>query len=224
MIRIAIAVKCKNDRTIIIALLTKQKDFQIISAGENGYDALIAAKIYHPDIIIMDFNMEYISSSDLAPIIKRQSPSTALIVLCSIDDEKIIIKALKAGISGYLLEQEKFDNLTASIRSVFYGGLYISQSARNIALNYFSAPGEIPLTGFDIIRHSLSPIEQDILCGITNGSTDREIAKNLNINIGSLRNCVCRVKKKTGMRNRTQIIIFALVTGIITFEKIKTFL
>jgi len=221
MINITIVSKYEDDLKTIITLLAEQEDFHITNTGKDGYDALKSAMTQRPDIIIMDFSMEDIDSPDLAPIIKRNSPSTALIVLCSHDERDIIAKVFNAGISGYLLRQDGFDNLASSIRSVFYGGLYISKSVKNHAPHYFSAPIGVFMTGSGISRFSFTPTEQSILYGITRGCTDREIAKNLNINIGSLRNCVTRIKKKTGLHNRTQIIIYALFTGIINAGKIR---
>jgi two-component system nitrate/nitrite response regulator NarL len=221
MINIVIISKHENDLRIISALLAKQNDFHITDTGKDGYDALKSAMTHHPDIIIMDFSMEDIDSPDLAPIIKRNSPSTALIVLCSHDEREIITKAFNAGISGYLLRQDGFDILASSVRSVFYGGLYVSKSVKTHTLNRLPAPTEIFPAGTGVSRPSFTHTEQSILYGISRGCTDREIAKNLNINIGSLRNCVNHIKKKTGLNNRTQITIYALFTGIINIGKIK---
>jgi len=221
MINIAIVTKYKDSRKTIIALLMKQEDFHIISIGEDGYDALRSAMTQQPDIIIMDFSMEDIDSPELAPIIKRNSPSTALIVLCSNEDRNTVARALKAGISGCLLRQDGFSNLVPSIRSVFYGGLYISTLAKNHAINYFSVPAEAFPAEFNIAWHPFTSTELGIINGISRGYSDREIAKNLHMNIGSLRNCISRVKKRTGSKNRTQTAIYALLAGILSIGKIK---
>jgi DNA-binding NarL/FixJ family response regulator len=169
----------------------------------------------------MDFSMQDIDSPDLAPIIKRNSPSTALIVLCSHDEQEIIARVFSAGISGYLLRQDGFDNLAASVRSVFYGGLYISNSVKNHALNRLLTPTGVFPASSDNARLLFTHTEQGILYGISCGRTDREIAKNLNIRIGSLRNCVSHIKQKTGLHNRTQMTMYALFTGIINAGKIR---
>ncbi|MCL2270507.1 MAG: response regulator transcription factor [Treponema sp.] len=223
MITIAVVCNFSNDRRAIISLLMQQEDFRIMHSLKDSYDVLRSAGRLHPDIIIMDFRLEGIDSSDLAPIIKRKSPSTAFIVLCSQEKNNTVTKVLKAGISGYLIRDEGYDNLASSVRSVFHGGLYISKSARDLALDQFSEQSEQPEPPPDIncSRCPLTSTEQSILSGITRGFSDREIAKNLNIKIGSLRNCVNRVKKKTGLRNRSQIIIFAMLAGKITVETIK---
>ena len=218
MINIAIASKHRDDRAVITALLEKHDDFRIINIGKDGYDALKSAMTQRPDVIIMDFSMEDIDSPELAPIIKRKSPSTAVIVLCSHEQRYTVTKALKAGISGYLLRQD-FNHLAASVRSVFHGGLYISKSARDHAMNCLSAPPEAFSAGLNLSHYPFTSTETGILYGIIRGHTDREIAKNLNISIASLRNCICRTKKKTGLQNRTQMTLHALLSG-----KIKGFL
>jgi DNA-binding NarL/FixJ family response regulator len=219
MITIAIASKYQDDRAAITALLKEQEDFRVISIGSDGYDALKSAATQRPDIIIMDFHMKDIDSLELAPIIRRKSPLTALIVLCSPDEQNTVASVLKAGISGCLLRQDGFNHLVPSIRSVLYGGWYVSKSARDLALNYFSPPEEVFRAELDTSPFLFTPTETGIFYGIIHGYTDREIAKNLNINIGSLRNCISRIKKKTGLRNRSQITIHALLAGIIRIEK-----
>jgi DNA-binding NarL/FixJ family response regulator len=226
MISITIISQYEEDRTKIRDLLAEQDDFLIIKTGKDGYDALKSAKTEHPNIIIMDFNMADTESLDLAPIIKRNSPSTSLIVLCSHEEQNTVAQALDAGISGYLLRQEGYGNLAASVRGVFYGGLFFSESVKKSALHCFSTPTEIfstgPLSGkLDFSRNSFTLTEIGIFYGIGCGHSDREIAKDLNMSIGSLRNCVNHVKKKTGLQNRTQITIFALLAGIISIGKIK---
>jgi DNA-binding NarL/FixJ family response regulator len=217
MINITIAIGYEHDRAAMIALLASQDDFRIASIGKDGYDALLSAKKYQPDIIIMDFCLADIDSPDLAPVIKRHSPLTGIIVLCSCAQCRSLNKAIRAGISGYLVKQNGFGNLASSVRSVYYGGFYISRLDEAEALNWFDV--YVKNTGMKKEVFSIfTPTELGILSGIILGYTDTEIASSLNINIGTLRNCVSKVKKKTGFRNRMQIILYALRTGIIQLQ------
>jgi DNA-binding NarL/FixJ family response regulator len=227
MITIAITSKYERDRKALAATLLEQEDFCIMSIGIDGYDALMAARTRRPDIIVMDFSMDDTHSLELAPLIKRHSPSTKLIVLCSPDEvsvrteKDIITQALKSGISGYLLKQKDFDSLALSIRSVFDGGLYIGKSFKTQALQNLAVPAEICPAKTVLPPCSFTPTEQGIFYGITCGRSDREIAKDLNMRIGSVRNCINRVKNKTGLKTRTQISVYALSAGIINIGKIK---
>jgi len=217
MISITIASKHKDDRRIINTLLAGQDDFKIASAGADGYHAVRSSMTLKPDIIIMDYDMEDVNGQDIMPIIKRNSPLTDLIALCSDKECGVIDKALKAGIAGFLLWKKDLDKLVSAVRSVFYGGLYISDFAKNQLL---AKVGHMN-TGVPLRRHLLSITEYNIFNGIILGQTDREIAENLNMSIGALRNCINKAKKKTGLRNRTQITVYALLSGIINLTKVR---
>ena len=212
MIRITVSSKSRKDLMEITSCLSQQNDFFIVSSGTDGFHALKSAKINKPDIIIIDYNLNDINGPDLAPIIKRNSPSTAIIVLCSEDECKNIGRVLEAGISGCLLKQNCLDNIASSVRSVFYGGLYLSEPFRRNAMNCFSEK---------IFQHNYSRTERCIFNNIISGFTDNEIAKNLNMTRGSLRNSVYHVKRKTGLKNRTQISFHAAFSGMISHTEIR---
>jgi DNA-binding NarL/FixJ family response regulator len=217
MISITIASKHKDDRKIINTLLAGQGDFKIASAGVDGYHAVRSSMTHKPDIIIMDYDMEDVHGLDVVSIIKRNSPSTDLIALCPDKECGVIDKALKAGIVGFLSWKKDLDKLVSAVRSVYYGGLYISELAKNQLLAKLGCMN----TGVPLRRHLLTMTEYNIFNGIILGQTDREIAENLNMSIGALRNCINKVKKKTGLHNRTQITVYALLSGIINLTKVR---
>jgi DNA-binding NarL/FixJ family response regulator len=230
MINISITGKDERDRKAIADLLAGHEDFRISSVGIDGFDAINSAKKYRPDIIITDFIMTDIDSTELAPIIKRHSPSTKLITLCSrieeeVSEEGTLGKALMAGISGYLLKQGDFDNLASSVRSVFHGGLYVSDRVKRSVPVFFKG---FPLQENNNGRRCFSPTELQIFYHIALGYKDAEIARKLNISRGTLRNSVWRAKRKTGLLNRTQVTVFALFNGMINsneiWERIRTIL
>jgi two-component system response regulator NreC len=229
MIKISIAGREAHDRKAIADLLAGHDDFRIASIGKDGYDALESAKTYRPDVIITDFIMADIDSAELAPIIKRHSPSTKLIVLCSliedVSEDGVLGKALRAGISGCLLKHADFDNLASSVRSVFYGGFYVSDRVKHRVPVFHKGLPPPDHTGD---RHCFSPTELQIFYHIALGYKDDEIAGQLNISRGTLRNAVLRAKQKTGLQNRTQVIMYALLKGMINsnkiWERLKTIL
>ena len=217
MISITIASKHKDDRRAINALLAGQDDFKIASAGSDSFHVVRSSMTHKPDIIIMDYYLEDVNSSEIMPVIRRNSPSTVLIVLCPDDKYNVVDNALNAGISGFLLWKKDLDKLASAVRSVFYGGLYISESARNILSVRFGIADEAAR----VQQRLLTVTENNIFNGIILGQTDKEIADDLNMTIGALRNCVNKVKKKTGLQNRTQITVYAMLNGIIDIGKVK---
>jgi len=217
MISITIASKHKDDCRTINTLLAGQEDFKIASVGEDGFHAVRSSMTLKPDIIIMDYDMETVNGPDIAPVIKRYSPSTALIALCPDMECSVVDKALKAGISGFLLWKKDLEKLAAAIRCVYYGGWYISELGKNQLLTKLGLIN--PAIPFP--RHLLTITENNIFNGIIMGQEDKEIAENLNMSPGALRNCVNKAKKKTKLKNRTQIAVYALLSGMINFTKVK---
>ncbi|MDR0315474.1 MAG: response regulator transcription factor, partial [Treponema sp.] len=183
MINITIAGREACDRKAVADLLAGHNDFHIASVGKDGYDVLDSVKKDRPDIIITDFTMTDINCADLVPIVKRHSPSTKLIALCSrIEDaawDGVLGKALRAGISGCLLKQGDFDKLAASVRSVFHGGLYFSDRVKDRMPVFLK---ELPPQDCNNYRHCFSPTEEQIIDHIALGYKDEEIAGQLNIN------------------------------------------
>ena len=223
MISVSVASGNEDDRKTIVSLLSQHDDFQIVSAGKDGYDVLKSAKTHQPDIVITDFSLSDIAGSHLAPIVRLHSPSTEFIVLCSPAEAGTFYQAMKAGISGYLLKPDDFANLVSAVRCVFYGGLYVCSREKCRLLqsaDKFNPCGKTNRTP-QVPPECFSPTESRILNGIVLGYNDREIAEQLRITTGALRNNVNRVKQKTGLHNRTQLSFYAMLCGIINLDEIR---
>ena len=222
MININLICNDENDKKIITALIREQEDFKITGVGKDGFDAIRLASQTQPDVIIMDFLLGDVDCPQLTPIIKRKAPSVRMISLISKNECGCVDQFLKMGISGCYYRQEGFDNLPSSIKSVYYGGLYVSLPVREHALRCFAIPDKavFPEEFCHLGKH-FSATELHILNGITLGQTDREIAKNLNMSTGSLRNCINHSKQKTGLKNRTQMSVYAIFAGMINPRKIS---
>jgi len=217
MISITIASKHKDDQKAISTLLAGHADVKIASVGVDGYHAVRSSMTIKPNIIIMDYDMEDINGLKIMPVIKRNSPSTALITLCPDKEIGVVDKAIQAGISGFLLWKKDLDKLASAVLSVYYGGLYISETAKKILSAKFNPIN----TAVPVHRHLLTFTEYNIFNGIILGREDKEIADYLNMTTGALHNCITRVKKKTKLKNRTQIAVYALLSGIINLANVR---
>jgi DNA-binding NarL/FixJ family response regulator len=216
MISIVVICERKEDQSRIVKMLSPYEDLRVVRSGKDEYDALALAENVHPDIIIMDMRVTSISMAELAAIIKRKSPLTTLIVLGSRDDEDYADTAIKAGISGYLLKEVDMELLANSVRIVSQGCCCVSGPIIKRAFN--TVPNRLPGPrpgGRNFISPDFSPVERRILDGIARGYSDVEIAQNLHISVGTVRNYLSRVRHRTGSRNRTQIIIQALLCGLL---------
>ena len=219
-ISILVASEREGDRREIAALLAIQGDFVVSKVVECGYGLITSAELLRPDVVVMDFQLEGYDCLKLAPIVKRRSPATAIVALCSPGKKSVALdRVLKAGISGCLLWREDFSCLPLAARCVFNKGLYISEAARMQVVDCFSATGIMSQPGKGASpRAAFTATELQIFRGIILGHSDDKIAENLNLNTGTVSNCVCHAKRKAGLHNRTQLSIYALHAGQLFLE------
>jgi DNA-binding NarL/FixJ family response regulator len=221
-IRIIIASGRMDDLRAVSSTLGKHDDFLVSGEADDDFGLVKSAMRLRPDVIVADLRLGDSDALALAPVIRRNSPATSLVVLYRDGERLAAGEALGAGVSGYLPWRD-LDLLAPSIRCVFFGGMYVNEPARRQMLGVFRlgngaesgrALAAIGLAG----QARFTATELQIFRGLALGGTDREIAEFLHLRAGSVRNCIWRAKKKAGMRNRIQLGIYALYNGLITLE------
>jgi DNA-binding NarL/FixJ family response regulator len=224
MIKIVIIDDRKQDRELIYSILSTQKGFEISGSGKDGYDALKLATEHRPHIIIMDLRDDDIGGPDLVPLIKRKSPTTAVIFLSGYDDDVYAGKALSSGASGYLVKKTDMDKLADSVRTVHSGGYFIntpicirifgrfSKEAKH--QKFYPAAGQEKKPRQRPIPSTINQTELDIMALIGKGHTNKEVAAKLNLKPGTVRNYLSSAMHKAGLKSRTQVAIFAIKHGL----------
>jgi DNA-binding NarL/FixJ family response regulator len=223
-ITILVFSRHEEERERIISSLSDQNDFCIISAEKDESGAIIKSEKLKPDVLIMDLNLPGMSGPELAPVIRRRSPSTAIILLCNNDEDNYASAALKAGISGFLIKESDIDLLALAVKMVYSGGCYVSAS---IVIRVFTTVNIAGLLSRQTVNpvssQILTPAERGIIKDIARGFSDDEIAKHLNYSTGTIRNFLSKIKQKTRMKNKIQIVLFSIINGLINLEQIDIF-
>jgi len=224
MIRVLVASSYDEDRARIVAVLSGHNDLDIAGIEKDETGAIIKSECLQPDILILDLQLTGISGDELAPIIHRRSPSTAIVMLCDKDEDSYAGIALRAGISGFLLKKVDTDILVPVVKIVSSGGCYVSASITIRVFNTVTLQGQF--THQAQKTHSLffSPAERCIIIDMASGFSDEEIAKHLNYSIGTVRNCLTVIKRKTKTKSRLQIVIFSIINGLINIGQFGTWL
>jgi len=210
--------ECKH----ILDILSEQNDFHIAGVEKDESGTIIKSERLKPDVLVLDLHSPALGGEELAPIIHRRSPETAIVMLCENDEENYAGLALKSGIAGFLLKEEDTDKLVPVIKIVFCGGYYVSAPIFIRVLNSITL-----MNGFQgrIMEQksglTFSPAERGIILDIARGFKDVEIAKHLNYSAGTIKNIVMAIKRKTKLKNRVQIAVFSLVHGLISFEQLE---
>jgi len=217
---VLITANNNEDFKYIHNALNSQNDLNIIGVENDETNTIIKSERLKPDVLIFDLVPSGIDGVELATIIHRRSPSTGIIMMCDIDENDYAGKALKAGILGYLLRKADMNKILPAVKIVSLGGYYISASIALKAINTLTIMKRFP-GQFEIKNKYpvFSSTERNIVEYIVQGFSDNEIAGNLNLSAGTIRNYITVIKRKTKQKNRIQAIIFSLIHGLISIEQ-----
>jgi DNA-binding NarL/FixJ family response regulator len=220
MIQIVVIEDKKQDQDLIFSLLSSQKGFEITGHGKDGYDALKLAEQYQPHIIILDLWEDSFDGPELVPLIKRKSPATAVIILSGYENDEYAGKAIAAGASGFLIKKTDMHKLADSVRTVYNGGCFINTMIliRTFGLLSNMIKDRKAFQGGGAPKNripaAVNQIERRIMANIGRGYSNKEIAAKLNLKPGTIRNYLSSIMRKTGLKSRTQVAIFALKNGL----------
>jgi DNA-binding NarL/FixJ family response regulator len=223
MIKIILIQSQQTKLDLILSLLESQDDFDIAGAGNDNYSALRLAETQRPDVAVVDCHLGSLSGVELIPLIKRKCPTTMVVLFSTCDDEQHVLEALNGGVSGYLLWKDKI-NLVSAVRIAYNGGCYVSYG---IVTRVFSRLFEISryrgiyriVSAFPVKTGGqqavFSHTEKQIIRLISEGKENKEIAELAGLTDGTVRNYISSVMQKAGIRNRVQMLIFALKSGFL---------
>jgi two-component system, NarL family, response regulator NreC len=205
----------------ILDSLNSQNGLNIIGVENDETNTIIKSERLKPDVLILDLLQPVIDEAELAPIIHRRSPDTAIIMICDKDEDEYAGKAIRAGILGYLLRNEDMNKILPVVKIVSLGGYFISASITVKAINKITLVNQFPGQFLEIKEKYpvFSSTERNIVEYIAKGFSDDEIAYYLHLSAGTIRNYILAIKHKTKMKNRVQTVVFSLVNGLISLEQ-----
>lgn len=213
-IRVLIADDQPLIRDGLSSLLALQSDLEVVGAAMNGDEAVTLAFAQKPDVILMDVRMPGSGGVEAARVITAQSPECRVLMLTTFDDEEYIVSALTAGATGYLLKDTPLPLLADAIRQAHEGMFQLTPSAGvKLAelLQRRGAPSRPVSSSFE----QLSERERQVFDCVVRGQTNAEIARELFITEGTVKNHLSRILSTLSLRDRTQVIIFAYEHGLV---------
>jgi DNA-binding NarL/FixJ family response regulator len=189
-------------RAGIAGLIADEADMIIVAEAANGREAVEQFAQHRPDVTLMDLQMPEMSGLDALEAIRARNSEARIIVLTTYPGDAQVVRALKAGASGYLLKSTLRKELLATIRSVHAGRKVLS-----------------PEVTFQVAEHlgeePLSPMEVRVLQLIADGNANREIAAKLGVTEEAVKGQVRNILSKLGANDRTQAAVLGLKRGII---------
>lgn len=191
------------------ALLELEPDLEIIGEAENGQVAINLVEASQPDVILMDVRMPIMDGVAATEKIHQLFPEIKILVLTTFDDDEYIKAALQHGAMGYLLKDTPSEELAVAIRAVHKGYTQLGPGIVKKLLNQFPATTRNSAQTPPPILAELTPREKDVLRLIASGGSNKEIAQQLYISEGTVKNHVTSILNRLNLRDRTQAAIFA---------------
>ncbi|KXV39626.1 transcriptional regulator [Gluconobacter japonicus] len=190
MIRLILA----EDQAMLLdafeALLGLEEDMQIVGRAADGQQALQLAQTLRPDVIITDIEMPHMTGIELAEQIREQGLPSRVMIVTTFGRAGYLRRALQAGVRGYMLKDAPITQLADAIRKVAAGGRAIAS--------------DLAETVWDALPDPLSDRERSMLRLAEAGRTNKDIAEELSLSAGTVRNYFSEIVQKLDARNRIE--------------------
>ena len=228
-IRVLLADDQDIIRTGLTIILNHQDDLDVVGQAADGVEAVDLAKQLKPDVILMDIKMPHLNGIQATRQIMAALPRTQIIILTTYDTDDWVFDGIRAGAVGYLLKDTPGDNLAEAVRGAMRGESQMDPIVARKVLREFQhatathrtttgpvataqpVPEEEPL-------EKLTDREEEILKLLAAGLPNKEIAQQLSLSEGTVKNHISAILAKLHANDRTQAVLTALKRGLVDLK------
>lgn len=195
------------------SLLEKEHDLQVIGEAEDGRSAVEMADSLKPDIVVIDIAMPNLNGLDAAAQIVRRHPEIGVIILSMHEEEDYLVRALSAGVRGYLLKDTAQIDLVRAVRSVSQKKAFFSPAIAQMLVEDFTR--QMQRKGIADSYELLTEREREILQLLAEGKSNKEAATILNVSPYTVETHRNNMMQKLNLHNTAEIVLYAVRKKII---------
>jgi DNA-binding NarL/FixJ family response regulator len=188
--------------------LLESHDIEVIAEADNGATARDLAVSERPDLAILDVKMPQLTGLQATREIREKAPEVAVLILSMHDEDRYLFEALKAGASGYVLKRAADTDLIEAIKAVERGEPFLTPEAQQALIKDV-------LTGGEGREAQLTPREEEVVKLVAEAHTNKEIAELLGLSEKTVENHRANAMHKLGMRDRVELVRYAIRRGLI---------
>jgi len=214
MIRILLADDHGIVRQGTRSLLEKEADLQVIGEAEDGRSAVELAAAMKPDIVVMDIAMPQLNGLDAAAQIVRRFPDMGVIILSMHEEENYLVRALSAGVRGYLLKDTAQIDLVRAVRSIAQKKAFFSPAIAQMMVEDFTR--QMQRKGIADSYELLTEREREILQLLAEGKSNKEAATILNVSPYTIETHRNNMMQKLNLHNTAEIVLYAVRKKLIS--------
>jgi DNA-binding NarL/FixJ family response regulator len=196
-------------------LIADEADLELVGESGDGRSGLALIRSTRPDVALMDIRMPIMDGlATLSAITSDPSlVDVRVIMLTTFELDDYVFAALRGGASGFILKDAEPEELLRAVRVVAAGGSLLSPSVTRRVIDHFAGPGTGPTTPHPQL-HQLTEREREIVAWVATGRSNDEIAAELVVSPATVRTHVSRAMVKLGARDRAQLVVFAVQSGL----------
>ena len=212
LIRVLVADDHAIVRTGIRHVLEREPGFEVVGEAATGAEALALASELRPDVAVLDISMPGRSGIQAAVELRQRSPHTRVVILSMHDNAEYVLESVRLGAHGYLLKDTAATELCGAIRAVQRGESYFSPPIASRLSAALRAGREAEPQG---PLDQLTAREREVLAGVAQGHTNKEIAHQLGISHRTVESHRESLMRKLGIRTVAELTRFAIETGVL---------
>lgn len=191
-------------------IIEQSPDLVVIGEAMNGVEAIRLLEQELPDLVLLDIRMPQMDGVETVKVIRERWPEVKTLVLTTFNDDEAALETLKDGVNGFMLKTAEPEKLIQSIHSCLSGVLVLHEEVAARMVPMLSLKVEKPAN-----EVALTERELDIVRLVGTGKTNKEIAQQLYLSVGTVKNHVTNILQQLDLRDRTQLAIYAVTNDLI---------
>jgi DNA-binding NarL/FixJ family response regulator len=192
-------------------LLNLEKDIEVVGLAQEGSEALELTAQHNPDLVLMDLKMPGMNGIEATRQIRARHPATSVLVLTTYDDDEWVFDAIRAGAVGYLLKDTPREEVVKAVRGTVEGKSFVDPAVAGKLLGQVAGQQTQPAT---LITNRLTERETAVLRLLARGLSNADIAQQLHLSEGTVRNHLSAIFAKLDVADRTQAAVIAMQHGL----------
>jgi DNA-binding NarL/FixJ family response regulator len=204
-------------RVAFSSLIDAEDDLGVVGEAADGQQAVELATRLSPDVVVMDVRMPVMDGIEATRQIAadRGAGVPRVLILTTFDLDEYVFDALRAGASGFALKSRPLDELLTAIRTVADGESLLAPSVTRRLIAHFTGRARLAARAPSGLEE-LTEREREVLSLVARGLSNAELAQTLHVSLPTAKTHVSRILTKLGARDRTQLVILAYESGLLT--------